>query len=150
MNYKYDEPGQQQPGQGQPYIIQIPFGQQHQPQQPEDRIQLTQSMIEQIHVVKMRNAHASARAMEVRMILDGMREVRDAINLASITVAEGDTGSKDRPPLEPSFAIENRLKLQNAYLRMTERLINYNEFFLGNELKVPLTNEIKKDQPKSE
>lgn len=149
MNYKYDEPGQQ-PGQGQPYIIQIPFGgPQHQPQQVEDRIKLTPQMIEQIHVVKMRNAHANARAMEVRMILDGMKEIRDAINLSSITVAEGDTGSKDRPPLEPSFVIENRLKLQNAYLRLTERLINYDEFFLKNELKVELTNEIKKE-PKTE
>lgn len=151
MNFQYEQPGQQQPGQGQPYIIQIPFGQQPiQHQQPEDHYKLSQSQFNEIHAARMRNTHAQCRITETRVLLDGLHEIRTALDQGSLTVAQGDTGSKDRPPLEPAFNEVNRLKLQNAYLRMVERFVNHTEDWMGREMDIAMTNEIKKDQTKSE
>lgn len=148
MNYKYSDPNDPQ-GQQQPHGYTILVG------GPQPQVQpnpyenpppgmITKDMLMDIHRSKLRLAHAQARNMEADMIMRSMNAIKDAIDTNSLTVASGDTGSSARPPLEPAFDEINRGKLQLAYLRMTERLINYNEFFLTKECGIPLTNEINK------
>lgn len=142
MNYNYqeaDSPGQQKQ---QGYTIVIGNPQPPQQQQPEDRMQLTQEMAKDIHYGKMKYMLAEARNNESRLLLSYMRELRSAINSESLQVAEGDTGSKDRPPLEPAFRDDVRHKLQLAYLRLAERMVNHTEDLLK-EGSVKMTNEIK-------
>jgi hypothetical protein len=139
MNYSYtqDEQGSQQ---SRPYVIQ--FG--GPPPQPsiEDQVKISQAMAEDLARARLRNLHAQARNMETKVLLDGMNEIRNAIQMAE--VAEGDTGSTDRPPLTPAFDDINRGKLQMAYLRMVENYCNYSENMLTKQLDVKLTHEIKK------
>jgi hypothetical protein len=152
MNFKYNDPndpqGQGLPGQQHGYTIVLGGGPQQQvPPNPYDNPapgSISPQMLQEIHRAKMRMAHAQARNMEADMIMRSMNAIKDAIDHNALTVADGDSGSGNRPPLEPAFDEINRGKLQLAYLRMTERLINYNEFFLTKECGMPLTNEITK------
>jgi hypothetical protein len=138
MNYKYDNP-EEGPSRGQPYIIQ--FG--PPPQQGmEEHPQISAAMANELARARIRNLHSQARGMETKVLLDGLSEIRSAIQMAE--VAEGDKGSTDRPPLTPAFDDINRGKLQMAYLRMTENYINYCENMLTKQLDVKLTKEIKK------
>ena len=97
--------------------------------------------------VEVRQGHAEARQMEVESIIRAMNEIRSALDMTSLTVPEGDRGSTERPPLQPAFDDVNRGKLQNAYLRITERLVNYTDWMVNTQLGVPITNEIKKKDP---
>lgn len=150
MIFQYENPGQQQPGQPQQgYVIQLGGQPQQQQPHPEERF-FTQSQFNELHAARMRNTHAQCRITETRVLLDGLHELRSALDTNSLTVSQGDTGSKDRPPLEPAFTELNRLKLQNAYLRMVERFVNHTEDWMGREMDIKMTDEIKKDQPKTE
>jgi hypothetical protein len=91
---------------------------------------------------RLRNLHAQARGMETKVLLDGMEEIRMA--LAQGSISDGDKGGDVRPPLEAGFDELNRGRLQNAYLRLAERFVNYVDHTLEKQLEMPLTNEIKK------
>jgi len=138
MDYKYTE---QDPSQGaRPYLIQ--FGGPPQQTGMEDNLKISQAMAEDLARARLRNLHAQARNLETKVLLDGMNEIRNAIQMAE--VGQDDTGSTDRPPLTPAFDEINRGKLQMCYLRMIESYVNYSENMLTKQLDVNLTNEIKK------
>lgn len=130
------------------YTIQI-GGPPPQPKQ-EEQFQMTPEMQMQAFNGKMRNVFAEARVKEADLLLSYMHEIRGALNMQSLTVCDGDTGSKDRPPLEPAFRGDVRDKLQQVYLRLAERTINHTENFLRREMGISLTNEIKLQPPRDE
>lgn len=149
MSYNYTlggEDGQQgpPPQQGQPiFMIGNPGMQQGPPLDPLMEKNLDARMAHEYHKVRLRNGHADARAKEMNIILTGMREVKEAIQL--VTVAEGDKGSGERPPLDRAISDVTRIKLEMAYLRLAERTCNYvDAMFTHLELKV--TDEIKKKE----
>lgn len=148
MNYDYKEGDHQQGKPAGGYVIQIGAP----PQQPkqEEQFQMSPQMQMQFHNGKMRNIFAEARQKESDLLLNYMHEMRAALNMQSLTVAEGDTGSKDRPPLEPAFRGDVRDKLQQCYLRLCERAVNHTENFLRVEMGMSLTNEIKLQPPRDE
>lgn len=148
MDFKYDS--QQQPP-GMPpagsYIIQMPFGQGPPPNQQIDEYQkyLSKAQFDQLHNAKVRQAYANARITESELLLRGLEEIRASLNDKSLTVGDGDQGSTTRPPLVPAFDEVNRMKLQQCYLAMAERYVNFVDNFLVVELKAKLTHEIKKE-----
>lgn len=144
MNYKYTSPDDEQnKGQGGFQII-MPFlpGQGPQQQYNDPNEKVSAEFVKDFQLVKLRALHANARASEIRVILAGMQELRDALQMAQVNA--GDTGTSERPPLTPAFDDVNHGKLQNAYLTMVERYVNYTDFMLTSELKIKTTNEIKK------
>lgn len=147
MNYTYDNqpPNQQNPQQG--YVIQFgpPTQQQPQPKLPEQMYQLTLTEQQAFTMARLSGVLADVRMEEAKLLLAGMNEMRSALDTRSLTVGQNDKGSGDRPPLEPAFNDVNRGRIQNAYVRMVERYVNYVEHFLDHDLKIDLTNEIKKD-----
>lgn len=92
------------------------------------------------HNARIRQQFAIPRASELRIILDSMREIRDAIH--DVTVAPGDRGSGERAPVMTAFDEGVREKLMYAYLRMAERCVNYSEKMMT-DLSCPMTNEYK-------
>jgi hypothetical protein len=116
--------------------------------EPEERIPMDAEMVKEMQRAKLRNMHANARMQETRVLLGGLEEMRHALQLFGI--AEGDRGSTERPPFETAFYEENKGKLQNAYLRLTERYLNYCEHMLVQQLDIKVTHEIKKVQDKQE
>jgi hypothetical protein len=147
MNFKYDEHDGAQPGQplrGYTIVLGGPQGAPQPQPNIEDQYKLTAKQLDEIHEVKIRNMRANTRANEVQVMLQGLREIRTALDQGSITIAENDSGSGERPPLEPAFDETNRLMLQRAYLRMVERYVNYTEDQMKCEMKIEFSNEINK------
>lgn len=134
-NYFYkDSNQQQQPSQpGQPQFVYV------------DPLMSPQNLSEQAaqhyHMVRMRSMNAQCRVMELNVILDSLREIRTALCVAAI--GEKDSGGTERPPLEKAFDEVNCIKLQEAYLYLTERMANYTDAMMK-QLAIPTTNEIKK------
>lgn len=120
----------------------------HPPQQQPPN---TPQQADQLHRARLRAMHANCRPLEAGVILEGLYEIRAALNIQSITVADGDSGSGERPPLEPAFDELNRGRLQHSYLYLAERYCNYVDWMLVNQLDkdFPITNEIKKKAPES-
>lgn len=148
MNYTYnDEQNKQQQPQGQGgYVIQLGTPpQQQQPPLPENMYQPTPKEQQAFMMARLSRQLAEVRLTESRLLLHGMEEIRAALDIRAITVAEKDSGSGERPPLEPAFNETNRERLQNAYLRITERLVNYYDHFIQHDMGIKVTNEIKKD-----
>lgn len=141
MNYQYslNEEGSGKQQQQTPMFFAIP---QPQPSQPQEQIALNQEQSDILINGRLRNVHAQCRSMEEKILLDGMHEIRAAIQMAEI--AGGDTGTSERPPLTPAFDDVNRGRLQACYLTLAERLVNYCDHVLTQELKIRITNEIKK------
>lgn len=135
MNYTSSE----EPGKPQSYFIQVPIGQPQ--QQPVESVQLSPQQMHELHTAKVRELHARARLAENELMMRSMDQILRALSTASID--DGDKGGDMRPPLTPAFYEINSGKLQQVYLRLAERLVNHTEFFLKNELKVKLTDEIK-------
>jgi hypothetical protein len=108
----------------------------------DERMKMDPALAKEFANAKLRNMHANARLQETTVMLRGLEEMRTAMQL--FTVGTGDTGSSARPPFEVAFYEENRGKLQNAYLRLTERYLNYCEHMLVQQLDIPVTNEIRK------
>lgn len=71
---------------------------------------------------------SQARLNESRLLLNGMEEIRSALNMAK--VGEGDGGATERPPLKPAFDDVNLGLLQQRYLFMVDQYISYTEHFL--------------------
>lgn len=137
----YTEDENKQPQGQQPLFFQIPGH--HQPAPPpQENITLNEEQKNVLIGGRLRNVFSQARTLETKVLLDGMGEIRSALQQPVIN--SGDTGSTERPPLTPAFSEDNRDKLQNAYLMMVERYVNYCDHFLMKELKVETTNEIKK------
>lgn len=144
MNMYNIDPNQQQPPNQLGYTLTIANPQAQQQQAPQEMYQMTPQQVQDCHAVRMRQSHAQARQMETSTLLSLMREVRSAIDADSIQIGEDDRGATTRPPLTAAFNDLNRVRLQGAYLRLTERCANYVDNMIGKELGMPLTNEIKK------
>lgn len=121
----------QQPNQNQPQQQQIPMGANNIP---------TELFIEQM-AAQTRNINAMARYNESVILLNGMGEIRAALNIPSIT--DGDTGVSERPPLKPMFEPEQVTKLQNAYLALSERYHKFAHHMMKNELNIGVKDESK-------
>lgn len=118
-----------------------PTPNQQQPAQPQIVALPTEVLIEQV-MANVRNIHAMARINESIILLNGMAEIRMALNIPS--VADGDIGSSERVPLKPMFEQDQIAQLQAAYLSLSER---YHKFTLHTmrELKIG-----KQEEPKQE
>ena len=115
--------------------------------------QLTPQQADALHRARLRTIHGNCRPLEAGIILEGLYEIRAALNIQSITVSEDDSGSGERPPLEPAFDEINRGRLQHSYLYLAERYCNYVDWMLTSQLDkdMTLTNEInKKPKPTEE
>lgn len=69
---------------------------------------------------------AIARMQHGQYLLDGMREIKDA--LAGVTVADGDQGGTlegSRPPLKQIFTEAYGERLQLDYLELSKRYIDF-------------------------
>lgn len=114
------------------------------PPEPEDRIPMSEEMLKEMQLAKLRQMHANARMQETAVILRGLEEMRLA--LQQFSISDGDRGATERPPLESAFEEINKGRLQNAYLRLTERYLNYCEHMLVHQLAIKVTHEIKKSE----
>ena len=142
MNFKYISPDQEDDPQGQAprqfaFVIPGP-----QPPQQQEQIKMDEVTMKEYHIAKIRNMHANARTLEMNVMLRGLEEMRNALQMAQ--VADGDGGTTERPPLTPAFDDVNHGKLQSSYLTLTERYVNYCDHMLKKELTIATTNEIKK------
>lgn len=142
-NYSIDPGEQNQPGQHGHVVFAIPSPQ----QAPQEQIHMTDQQMFDFSNGKIRALHAQSRPMETKILLDFMVEIRHAISMPE--VASGDSGTSERPPLTPAFNDTNRGKLQNAYLTLAERAVNYCDHMLSKEFKIATTNEIKKSHEKN-
>ena len=79
-----------------------------------------------------RNTHALARINEGIILLNGLAEIRMALNIPS--VAEDDTGNGERPALRPMFEPEQIAILQKSYLSMSERYHRFAHHMMKHEL----------------
>lgn len=154
MNYNYQQPGdeQQQP-RHHGYQIVVPWGpppQQPPPDQDPYALKPSPQQMNEIHLLRMRQGHANVRSQEQRIIMNAMEQIKSALDGQALTVGEGDNGATARPPLTPSFDDVNRGRLQHAYLYLAERLTNYVDFMLTQELKIPVTNDINKQKAKAD
>lgn len=124
------------------YTLQVPYNQPYQQPDPIEA-KMTDKMLQDLHYTRIRQSIANARNSELRMLLDSLSEVRTALSYGSI--GANDTGTTERPPLESAFNEANHAKLQNAYLSITERVVNYIDDMIKKDLKIEVTNEIKKN-----
>lgn len=120
-----------------------------QPQQQPQQRQLQPVNIQvpiEVHIAQIaaqtRQIDAIARINESFIILNGMAEIRMALNIPS--VAENDSGTSERAPLKPMFEPEQVTRLQEAYMRLSERYYKFAHHVMKNELKVEQGNEEKR------
>lgn len=94
-----------------------PPQQQNQPPQPNPIQQkISEDAINKNIDASTRNLKAIARQNESKLILDGLQEIRSA--LENYSVGKDDTGNTGRPPIESAFFEAERGMLQTRYLKM--------------------------------
>lgn len=124
---------------------------QYQQQQQEEAKHTTKEMIYERHVANIRHMHAAARSSEIKVLLDGMNEIRSG--LSGFKISEGDKGGEGRPPMDPSLDEINHGMLQKVYLSLSEKYLNYCSDMMK-ELQVDQTHNIfpatKKSKKKDE
>lgn len=136
------------------YNINDPYNQQRQqiPQNPDFRVYQAppqdpaylQSLQRQMDAITS-NILCEGRLVQIAIIHKGLDEIRAA--LAAVTLAEGDRGNTDRPPLIPAFDEINRGKLQEAYLGMMTRYVKFIDhvFEQDHEMTPPIVWSEKKE-----
>lgn len=83
---------------------------------------------------------ADIRQVDSRLFLEALKEIRLAMMNASI--AEGDKGSTDRPPIQQSFDEVNAGKLQEAYLNIVLRYVKYIDTICERDLQFNPPNSV--------
>ena len=79
-----------------------------------------------------RNQHAIARQNEAQLFLMGLQEIRSALSAASL--AEGDTGTSERPPIDAAFFEAERGMLQTEYRKLFSKYQKYVDHVMKTEL----------------
>jgi hypothetical protein len=111
------------------YLYSVPVGgnQQNtnspQPNQPQIIGQIPPELVIGQMVAQIRNMTAQARFNESVVLLNGMAEIRAALNIPS--VSNDDTGLSERVPLKPMFEPEQMKTLQIAYLAFSEKYLSF-------------------------
>lgn len=90
-----------------------------------------------------RNMLAIVRVNESQLMLNGLNEIRQALCYGQ--VAHNDTGSGERPPVQPIFNEDNQKKLQFAYLNLWMRYSNYVDEAMK-EMKVTVPKDVKENE----
>lgn len=125
------------------YTMQVPPNATTQVANPDPiESKMTDKMLQELHYTRIRQSVATARNTELRLLLDSLNEVRAALSQGCI--GDDDTGTGERPPLQNAFNHLNHDRLQNAYLSITERVVNYIDDMVKRDLKIEVTNELKK------
>lgn len=101
---------------------------QNQPNQPEDELSKK---------VRLGNIISETRLNEVKMFTNALIEVRTA--LEGYSIDESDTGTSERPALNPSFDEINRGKIQSEYLSILRSFREYVQYQKDLLLQLPPT-----------
>ncbi len=126
------------------YVTLEPDGNQQpsQPPQQNNSVQVDREMFVAQVEARTRSINAQARIQETLILLNGMAEIRFALNIPS--VAENDTGQSERAPLKPMFEPEQVAQLQHGYIRMMEKYFKFTDHVMRNDYKITM----KSDEPK--
>ena len=128
MIFSYNLNPQNQPNNGQPN--------QTQPMPPP--IPIGHEELKKLFEAQSRTELAVARQNEIQPIMQGLAEIRMALNFPAIQ--EGDQGSGERPAIKPIFSEDNQKKLQTAYLNLWMRYAKVIDHIIQSELKMPTPN----------
>jgi hypothetical protein len=115
------------------------------PKQPQTMLSNvpTDVMIERL-MAETRNLNAIARVNESLILLNGMLEIRNALNIPSID-PDNQKAIGDHPPLKPMFEPDQIATLQKSYLSFSEKYLKMANHVMSQELKIG-----KKEEPKQE
>lgn len=80
---------------------------------------------EMVRRIQCGNIMANTRLLEAQVFINGLQEIRTALNLPQVT--KNDNGLGERPPLEPLFDEIGVGQLQQRYLTLLDRYLHYTE-----------------------
>lgn len=96
---------------------------------PHEQEQVQFSSDEMIRRVQCGNIIGHTRLLEAQMFLNGLGEIRMALNLPS--VSDKDAGLGERQPLQPMFDSDGVEELRGQYLKLLRSFIKYSDVQLA-------------------